>query len=550
MAELLLHVQGVSKSFPGVKALEDMHLDLRAGEVLALVGENGAGKSTLMKLLSGVYDADEGEFFLNGEPYEPISPKHAQELGISIIHQEFNLMPDLTVAQNIFIGREPRGSRLFLSERRLNAQARELIERLHLPLRPKQLVGNLTVAKQQMVEIGKALSYDAEAADHGRADRGAQRRRGRGPARPHPPLREARHRRHLHLAPHGRAQADRRPHHGHPRRPLRRHARHQGDDHEGGHLHDGRPRDLRRGASRSACDADREVVLEVSGLSTKELLKDVSFELRKGEILGFAGLMGAGRTEVARAVVGADRIDGGTIKLRGREIRIHTPADAAKHRIGYLSEDRKQFGLLLEQEVNANIGLSALAERFQSWGFVKDRAMRATSREYVDTLRIKTPSVAQTAKNLSGGNQQKVVIAKWLVKDCDILIFDEPTRGIDVGAKEEIYRLLNELAQQGKSIIMISSELPEVLRMSHRIVVMSEGRVTGTLDAGEATQESVMHYATLRPDENPEDAAELGLVERRHDDGSAVSSRSSAPPSRPSAPASGTGCSSSSPSRA
>jgi ribose transport system ATP-binding protein len=244
--------------------------------------------------------------------------------------------------------------------------------------------------------------------------------------------------------------------------------------------------------------ADREVVLEVSGLGTKELLKDVSFELRKGEILGFAGLMGAGRTETARAIVGADDISSGTIRLRGRDIRVHTPADAAKHRIGYLSEDRKQFGLLLEQEVNANIGLSALAERFQKWGFMKDRAMRATSREYVEALRIKTPSVAQMAKNLSGGNQQKVVIAKWLVKDCDVLIFDEPTRGIDVGAKEEIYRLLNDLAQQGKSIIMISSELPEVLRMSHRIVVMSEGRVTGTLDAGEATQESVMHLATLR----------------------------------------------------
>jgi ribose transport system ATP-binding protein len=245
--------------------------------------------------------------------------------------------------------------------------------------------------------------------------------------------------------------------------------------------------------------ADREVVLEVSGLSTKDLLSDVSFELRKGEILGFAGLMGAGRTEVARAIVGADRTSAGTIRLRGREQRIANPADAAKHRIGYLSEDRKRYGLLLEQEVNANITLSALGERFQRWGFMRDKAMRATSKRYVDTLRIKTPSVAQTAKHLSGGNQQKVVIAKWLVKDCDVLIFDEPTRGIDVGAKEEIYRLLNELAEGGKSIIMISSELPEILRMSHRIVVMSEGRVTGTLDAADATQERVMHFATLRP---------------------------------------------------
>ena len=513
MAELLLHVQGVSKSFPGVKALEDMHLDLHAGEVLALVGENGAGKSTLMKLLTGVYDADEGEFFLNGEPYEPISPKHAQELGISIIHQEFNLMPDLTVAQNLFIGREPRGSRLFLNERRLNAQARELIERLHLPLRPKELVGSLTVAKQQMVEIGKALSYDAKLLIMDE---------------PTAALNDAE----VEVL-HGLIRRFVKPDTGviyisHRMDEIKRIADRVTVIRDGRYVGTRETkettmkevismmvgREISGEAKPVGVQSDREVVLEVSGLSTKDLLKDVSFELRKGEILGFAGLMGAGRTEVARAVVGADRVDGGTISLRGREIRVHTPADAARHRIGYLSEDRKQYGLLLEQEVNANIGLSALAERFQKWGFMKDRAMRATSREYVDKLRIKTPSVAQTAKNLSGGNQQKVVIAKWLVKDCDVLIFDEPTRGIDVGAKEEIYRLLNDLAQQGKSIIMISSELPEVLRMSHRIVVMSEGRVTGTLDAGEATQESVMHYATLRPDENPEDAAELGLVEQ------------------------------------
>jgi ribose transport system ATP-binding protein len=511
MAELLLHVQGVSKSFPGVKALEDMHLDLRAGEVLAVVGENGAGKSTLMKVLTGVYSVDEGEFFLNGQPYEPISPKHAQDLGISIIHQEFNLMPDLTVAQNLFIGREPR-SRLFLSERRLNAQARELIERLHLPLAAKQLVGNLTVAKQQMVEIGKALSYDAKLLIMDE---------------PTAALNEAE----VEVL-HDLIRRFVEPDTGviyisHRMDEIKRIADRVTVIRDGRYVGTRQTRDttmkevismmvgreISGEAKPVGVEADREVVLEVSGLSTKDLLKDVSFELRKGEILGFAGLMGAGRTEVARAVVGADKIDGGMIKLRGREIRVHNPADAATHRIGYLSEDRKQFGLLVEQEVNANIGLSALRERFQSLGFVKDKAMRATSREYVGILRIRTPTVAQTVKNLSGGNQQKVVIAKWLVKDCDILIFDEPTRGIDVGAKEEIYRLLNELADQGKSIIMISSELPEILRMSHRIVVMSEGRVTGELDADEATQESVMHYATLRPDENPEDAAELGLIE-------------------------------------
>jgi ribose transport system ATP-binding protein len=512
VSDLLLHVQGVSKSFPGVQALDDMQLDLRKGEVLAVVGENGAGKSTLMKLLTGVYDADEGEFSFNGEPYEPTSPKHALELGISIIHQEFNLMPDLTVAQNLFIGREPRGSGFFLSERALNTKAAELIERLHLPLRPKELVGNLTVAKQQMVEIGKALSYDPKllimdepTAALNDAEVEVLHDLIRRFVKPDTGVIYISHR-----MDEIKRIAD--------RVTVIRDGRYVG-------THDTKEttlkevismmvgREISGEAKPVGVQSDREVVLEVSGLGTKDLLKDVSFELRKGEILGFAGLMGAGRTEVARAVVGADRIDGGTITLRGREIRIHTPADAAKHRIGYLSEDRKQFGLLLEQEVNANIGLSALTERFQRWGFMKDRAMRATSREYVDKLRIKTPSIAQTTKNLSGGNQQKVVIAKWLVKDCDVLIFDEPTRGIDVGAKEEIYRLLNDLAGQGKSIIMISSELPEVLRMSHRIVVMSEGRVTGTLEAGEATQESVMHLATLRPDENPDDAAELGLVE-------------------------------------
>ena len=260
-------------------------------------------------------------------------------------------------------------------------------------------------------------------------------------------------------------------------------------------------RELRTDAQPVGVEPDREVGPARSRASAPRTCSRTSASsCARARSSASPGLMGAGRTEVARAIVGADKSTG-TITLNGRPVKIHNPADAAKHRIGYLSEDRKQFGLLLEQEVNANIGLSALQERFQHWGFVKDKAMRATSSEYVETLRIKTPRVAQTAKNLSGGNQQKVVIAKWLVKDCDILIFDEPTRGIDVGAKEEIYRLLNELAQGGKSIIMISSELPEILRMSHRIVVMSEGRVTGTLDAGEATQESVMHYATLRTTE-------------------------------------------------
>jgi ribose transport system ATP-binding protein len=511
----LLEVTEVDKTFPGVRALSDMRLELRAGEVLALVGENGAGKSTLMKLLTGIYPADRGQFTMNGEPLEITGPKHATEVGLSIIHQEFNLVPHLTVAQNVFIGREPRRLRVLLDERRLVRDARELIDRLHLPLDPNALVGGLTVANQQMVEIAKALSYepkvlimDEPTAALNDAEVATLHELIRRFVRPDSGV--------IYIS--------------HRMEEIKRIADRVTVIRDGQYVDTvdvaatstreiismmvGRtiadttgPRDVRE---------DRETVLEVIGLRTKAAgtstqLKDVSFDLREGEILGFAGLMGAGRTETARAIVGADPTDGGTILLRGKPIRVGHPADAVRHRIGYLSEDRKRYGLLLDKDVKSNVTLGALRDRFATAGFVNDRAARAKAGEYVGALKIKTPSVEQTTKFLSGGNQQKVVIAKWLVRDCDILIFDEPTRGIDVGAKEEIHGLLEELAAQGKSIIMISSELPEVLRMSHRVVVMSEGRVTQVLTAAEATQESIMHFATLRPDENVEDAEELGL---------------------------------------
>jgi len=512
----LLEVEEVSKSFPGVRALRDMRLELRAGEVLALVGENGAGKSTLMKLLSGIYTADTGFFLLDGEPVVIGGPRHATELGISIIHQEFNLVPHLTVAQNIFIGREPRLLRMFLDERRLVREARELIERLHLPLDPNAVVGGLTVANQQMVEIAKALSYeprvlimDEPTAALNDAEVETLHELIRRFVRPGTGV--------IYIS--------------HRMEEIRRIADRVTVIRDGEYVDTvdvtatSTAEIIAKMVGRTIADSagphgvrgDREVVLDVVGLSTKAAgstttqLKDVSFDLEEGEILGIAGLMGAGRTETARAIVGADPLDAGTILLRGRAVRIAHPADAVRHGIGYLSEDRKRYGLLLDSDVKANVTLGALRDKFSALGFVNDRAARAKAGEYVGALRIKTPSVDQTTKFLSGGNQQKVVIAKWLVRDCDILIFDEPTRGIDVGAKEEIYALLNELAGQGKSIIMISSELPEVLRMSHRVVVMSEGRVTRILTAAEATQERIMHYATLRPDENVEDAMELGL---------------------------------------
>ena len=514
---LLLKIEGVSKSFPGVKALAGVHLDLHHGEVLALVGENGAGKSTLMKLLAGIYTPDEGEFYLNGERLEVTGPKQAQELGISIIHQEFNLVPDLTVAQNIFIGREPRKGGVFLSEGTLNAKAQALIDRLQLPLDPKHIVGELTVAKQQMVEIAKALSYDAKVlvmdeptAALNDAEVTTLNELIRRFVRPDTGVIYISHRMHELKSISNRITVFR---DGEYIDTLDTDTANMAEVIS---LMVGRT--LTGDALPEGIREDRKILLSVEGLNTKALLKDVSFDLREGEILGFAGLMGAGRTEVARALVGADKIESGTITLRGAKVDIKDPSAAAKYKIGYLSEDRKRYGLLLEQSVTANVVLSALRELFSSLGFVKDMAMKTKSKEYVAALRIKTPSINQITQNLSGGNQQKVVIAKWLLKDCDILIFDEPTRGIDVGAKEEIYTILNELASEGKSIIMISSELPEVLRMSHRIAVMSAGRITGFLAAEQATQESVMHLATLRPDESDADAIELGLTDPQSKD--------------------------------
>jgi ribose transport system ATP-binding protein len=501
----LLRVSGASKSFPGVRALDDVHLDLQHGEVHAVVGENGAGKSTLMRLLSGIDRADSGEFWLDGMEYTPSNPRHAQELGISIIHQELNLMPDLTVAQNIYIGREPRLAGVFLSDRSLNRKTHDLLARLGLPLEPADLVGELTVARQQMVEIAKALSFNARVLimDEPTAalnDVEVNTLFGliRRFVSPTTGVIYISHRMHELSKISDRITI----------------------------LRDGRYIDTLETASSTVGQiislmVGREIageqrakstvdpggpVLSVAGLRTKALVRDVSFDLHRGEILGFAGLMGAGRTEVARALVGADKKDGGTVQVHGQEVAISNPADAARVGIGYLSEDRKRYGLLLGRSVRDNVALASLPAFTNGLGIVADRLIGKAAAEYLSRLRIRTPSAAQPVQNLSGGNQQKAVVAKWLIRDCDILIFDEPTRGIDVGAKDEIYALLEELATEGKAIIMISSELPEILRMSHRIVVMCEGRITAILDNADATQEKIMHYAThesAEPDGRP-----------------------------------------------
>ncbi|GAB97590.1 ribose transport system ATP-binding protein [Kineosphaera limosa] len=405
-------------------------------------------------------------------------------------------MPDLSVAQNILIGREPRRFGL-LDERRLNREVGDHLDRLGLLLDPKALVGGLTVAKQQMVEIAKALTHDSRVlimdeptAALNQAEVETLHELIRRFVTSRTGVIYISHRMDELKAISQRI-------------TVIRDGQYVGTvDTEATTMDTVISMMVGRAVTTSArpenIRADRDVHLAVEGLSTKALLRDVSFELHKGEILGVAGLMGAGRTELARAVVGSDPITAGTIRIDGRPVKIGSPAVAAKHRIGYLSEDRKRYGLLLEQSVAFNTTLAALGERFSRGGFVRDGAADAEAKRLVGALRTKTPSTAQLVRNLSGGNQQKVVIAKWLAKDCDILIFDEPTRGIDVGAKDEIYRLLNDLAAQGKSIVMISSELPEVLRMSHRVLVMSEGRITGELSHDEATQERIMRLATQR----------------------------------------------------
>jgi len=496
--ELLVEMDAISKDFPGVHALRECRFDLRAGEVHALVGENGAGKSTLMKILAGVYRMDSGRIRLKGVDVDIPTPRAAQQLGISIIHQELSLMPNLTVAQNIFIGREPRGGLPFLlDERELNRQAGALFERLRLAIDPQTMVGSLTVARQQVVEIAKALSYRAEVVIMDE---------------PTATLADAEIDELFRIIRQLRDEGVGVVHISHRLEELKRISDRVTVMRDGQYIATVDTKDapidriismmvgrtIYEGAPEIPDTADPAVVLDVRGLNRGRSVRDVSFTLRRGEILGFAGLVGAGRTEVARAIFGADHPDSGTIQVHGRTAHINSPADAVRLGIGYLSEDRKRYGLALGMDVEANIVLATLRRFLRALWRVDFRRTRATAEQRVRLLGIKTPSLGQKVRNLSGGNQQKVVIAKWLTADTEVLIFDEPTRGIDVGAKSEIYHLLNELSRQGKAIIMISSELPEILRMSHRVVVMCEGRITGELSGAEATQEKIMTFATMR----------------------------------------------------
>ncbi|MFV0384003.1 sugar ABC transporter ATP-binding protein [Paracoccus sp. (in: a-proteobacteria)] len=492
----LVRMQGIDKRFPGVHALKTVDFDLRAGEVHALMGENGAGKSTLMKCLSGVYQPDDGRILIDGKQVAMPTPKAAQDLGIGIIHQELALMRDLNVAQNIWIGREPRMSLGRIDEARLNADAAAIFQGMHVAMDPRTPVSSLTIARQQMVEIAKALSF---------------RSRVLIMDEPTAALNDSEIAELFTIIRKLRAEGVGIIYISHKMDEIRRISDRVTVMRDGAYVGTVQAaetpisqiismmvgREIDEEPVKIPDLSAAETALEVRNLHRGRDLKGVSFSLKKGEILGFAGLMGAGRTELARAIFGAEPPESGEILVHGKPMTIRSPSDAVQAGIGYLSEDRKHYGLALGMDVRANIALASLPRYADRLGQINERELAGIAREYIDMLNIRTPHDRQEVRLLSGGNQQKVVIAKWLLRDCDILIFDEPTRGIDIGAKSEIYKLLNDLAAEGKAIIVISSELPEVLRLSHRIAVMCEGRLTGILPGG-TSQEEIMALATQR----------------------------------------------------
>lgn len=489
-----LEMRHITKQYPGVRALDDVSLTVQAGEVHALLGENGAGKSTLMKILAGAQSGDGGEILLNGKVVHIDSPQKAMDLGISIIYQEFNLVPYLSAGENIFLGREPRGVLPgFVDFKTLYNTSQQVIDKLGVKMDARTPINQLSVAQQQMVEIAKATSKQAKIIIMDE---------------PSATLTDHELKALFSLIRQLKAEGVSIVYISHrleevfevcDRATIMRDGHWIASEDVSSLTRDDI---IRLMVGRELKDAIPKVAVEpgepalrVKNLTRKGVLDNVSFEVRQGEVLGIAGLVGAGRTETARVIFGADPLDSGTIEIYGKEVKIRSPQDAIKHGIGLVTEDRKQQGLVLGMAVRENNTLAHL-DALSTIGFIRRKEERQVAEKYRVDLAIKTPSIEQTVQNLSGGNQQKVVLAKWLYTGSRVLIFDEPTRGIDVGAKSEIYKLMNALAAQGVAIIMISSELPEIMGMSDRIVVMHEGRITGELSRADATQEKIMHLAT------------------------------------------------------
>ena len=490
--ETVLEMRGISKTFPGVRALDGVNLTLRAGEVHGLMGENGAGKSTLMKILLGIYTPDEGSITLFGKSVSFRGPREAITGGICMIHQELNLIPEMTIAENIYLGREPRKNG-FVDHKRMNQDTRELLEKLNLSMDPTMKLGRLTVAGQQMVEIAKAVSYHSRVLIMDEPTSAISEE-------------EVRHLFEIirSLKSQGVAIV---------------YISHRMDEiyeicdcitvlRDGKFILNSCCEDLTRDdliramVGRTLADyypkvvaKKGEVLLRGEHLSCPGKFQDVSFEVRAGEVLGFAGMMGAGRTEVCETIFGMRNKSSGKIYIGAREVQIRNPVDAVRHGMALVSEDRKQYGLNLIGSVRDNIVLSALRSVNPSM-FVRERRLNRVADERIEMHAIKTPNRQALVESLSGGNQQKVVLAKWMLTQSRILILDEPTRGIDVGAKSEIYRLINQLTAEGIAVIMVSSEMPEVCGMSDRILVFSEGVLRATFDRDEVTQETIMRYAS------------------------------------------------------
>ncbi|PUA17406.1 sugar ABC transporter ATP-binding protein [Glaciimonas sp. PCH181] len=494
--EYILSLSDVTKRFPGVLALDKVSFDLKKGEAHAVCGENGAGKSTLMKVISGVFQPDEGTILYKGNTCQFASSMEAQTVGIAIIHQELNLVPHLSVAENIFLAREPKKG-WFIDNAKMCADAQFFLDQLKLQIKPTDLVKSLSVAQQQMVEIAKALSLNAEVLIMDEPTSSLTESETEQLFKIINTLKNdgvsivyISHRldEMVHII---------------DRVTVMRDGKYVSTDDFSTISVDqivskmvGRSLDSKF-PERTSIPTE-EILLSVKDLTRKDVFGPVSFDLYRGEILGFAGLMGAGRTEVARAIFGADAISGGAIYLGESEVVINSPIDAIKQGIAYLSEDRKKDGLLIKMSVANNISMTNMASLSDRFGFIQFAQEERIAKEYVQALDIKTPSCHQIVKNLSGGNQQKVAISKWLYRGSKILFFDEPTRGIDVGAKFAIYQLLDKLAADGIGVVMITSELPEILGMTDRVAVFHEGKIATILSSKATSQEEIMHFASGR----------------------------------------------------
>ncbi|HJC47342.1 MAG TPA: sugar ABC transporter ATP-binding protein [Candidatus Lachnoclostridium pullistercoris] len=493
MNEIIVSMENITKSFPGVKALDNVRFELRSGEVMALLGENGAGKSTLMKILSGVYTRDGGTMKIFGKEYGDLTPKQAQAAGVAIIHQELNMCRHLSVTENMFLGREKKKG-LMLSNGEMEREARRILDELKIDLDPGQVVGELPVSKQQMVEIAKALSTNARILIMDEPTSALTAREIEDLFRI---IRDLK------------AKGCGIVYISHRLEELQEIVDRVTIMRDGQYITSMNfadtsldeiiaamvGREIKEKFPRVECEKGKKI-LEVRHLNAGRMVRDVSFDLYEGEIVGFAGLMGAGRTETTRAIFGVDPKESGEIVLDGKEVKIRRPADAIRAGIVLAPEDRKKDGLCTKLSIRHNIALPNLDLLCDRLGVVDRKKETEMCDEAVDSLKIKTPSVEINADNLSGGNQQKVVVGKWLARNSRVVIFDEPTRGIDVAAKVEIYNLMNRLKKEGIGVMFVSSEMPEVMGIADRIIVMCDGRITGEVMASEATQNGILTMAT------------------------------------------------------